>query len=186
MVKRRCSPPEGPGITISERACGLAEASIEPRVPILVLLSLLLSISVFSPLTAGLLVRPLDGLAEEAPDSGWGLTASVLGVGSAACTGACAGDCTGACAETCTGPCTGACAAAGFGASLACMAGPGILPFSLQFAGVSGTGPGMLSPSLQFAGVKGTGPKADIPLGGGLRVGGEMTGSVPAGIRWTL
>ncbi len=60
------------------------------------------------------------------------------------------------------------------------------MPPSLQFAGVSGTGPGMLSPSLQFAGVRGTGPKADIPPGGGLRVGGEMTGSVPDGIRWTL
>jgi hypothetical protein len=59
-----------------------------------------------------------------------------------------------------------------------------MLPPSLQLLGPGG--PGMLSPSLQLAGVSGTGPRAAIPPGGGLRVGGDMTGSLPDCIRWTL
>lgn len=146
MVKRRCSPLDGPGITISERGCGFAEASMEPRVPALVLLSLLRSISVFSPLTAGLLVNPPDGLAEEAPDSGWGLATELPTPGVST-----------------------PCATGGSRDNVDCT-----------------TGPGMLSPSLQLAGVGGTGPRAAIPPGGGLRVGGDMIGSLPEGIRWTL
>ena len=143
MVKRRCSPPDGPGITISERGCGFAELSIEPRVPALVLLSLLRSIRVFSPLTAGLLVNPPDGLAKDSPDSGWGLTVALPALGVSA-----------------------ACAAGGSRNGVCCRVGPG-----------------MLSPSLQLAGVGGTGPKAAIPPGGGLRVGGDMIGSLPEGMR---
>lgn len=72
MVNRRCSPPDGPGITISERGCGLAEASIESRVVPLVLLSLLRSSSVgaFSLLTAGLLDKPPAGDADGPLGSG--------------------------------------------------------------------------------------------------------------------
>jgi hypothetical protein len=121
IVKRRCSPPaEGDGITISERCGGLAEVSIEPRVPPLVLLSLRRSRSVgaFSLLTAGLLVRPPAGLADEAPYSGRGLATELptLEV-STACTTAASGD------------------------SVDGASGPGMLSPSLQFAGVGGTGP---------------------------------------------
>lgn len=68
IVGRRCNP-DGPGITISERGCGPADASMEPRALLLVRLSLRRSRSVFSPRTAGLLVKPPE-LAEDAPDSG--------------------------------------------------------------------------------------------------------------------
>lgn len=147
MVKRRWRPPDGPGITISERPCGLTEASIELRLLVRVLLSLLRSISVFSLLTAGLLVNPPDGLAEETLVSGSGVVAQLRLLGVLWETGA----------------------GTGFGCSMAEAAGPG-----------------MLSPSLQLAGVGGTGPRADIPPGGGLRVGGDMIGSGPDGIRWAL
>jgi hypothetical protein len=156
MVNRRCSPPDGPGITISERGCGFAEASIEPRVVPRVLLSLLLSSKVcaLSPLTAGLLVKPPAGLAE-ALDSGSGLAIGLSGCGASV---------------ACTAILFGVCILFGgsvlFGGSCSCEPGPG-----------------MLSPSLQFAGVSGTGPKAAIPPGGGRRVGGDTIGSFPVGIR---
>lgn len=120
MVRRRCRP-DAPGMTMSERGCGPPEASIEPRDVPLVRLSLLRSSSVFSPRTAGLLVKPPE-LDEDVPDSGGGpaLELPMLDVSTP-----CA-------AATLEGREPGA--------------GPGMLSPSLQFAGVGGTGPSAETP----------------------------------------
>jgi hypothetical protein len=132
-------------------ATAARDASMESRCT-LPRLSLRLSRSVFSPLTARARARPPAELAPEAEAEAEADPVADAGVGA--------------------------------GSLVAVEPMLELVMLEVSIAESCGVGDGCLlfDESTQSAGVGGTGPSAVTPLGGGRRVGGEITGSVLIGL----
>ncbi len=77
IVNRRVNPPEEEGMTMSDNWPASSDPSIEFLIP-LVRLSVRLSRSVFSPLTAPVLANPAAGLDDEPAEAGSSLELAAL------------------------------------------------------------------------------------------------------------